>query len=130
MKYLIDTDISSFFLRGKHNLLEVFETKGFQNIKLSIITVAELEVLALRNPYSKINSSTINQLSQKLGVLDIDRETWRIFSQMKAQTLFIGKPRGDFDILIASIAKQHRLIVVTNNTSHYADLIDVENWID
>lgn len=128
MKYLIDTDISSYFLRGKNNLFKVFDEKGVENIRLSCISLAELGVLAHRNPESKINLSTIFSFSEKLGVVDVDRDTWRLFSTLKAEVLNKGAQRGDFDILNASIAKQHDMIVVTNNVKHYEDLVPVENW--
>ena len=128
MKYLVDTDISSYFLRGKNNLFEVFDEKGVENIRLSCISLAELEVLSRRNPESKINLSTIFSFSEKLGIVDVDRDTWRLFSTLKAEALNKGAQRGDFDILNASIAKQHGMIVVTNNVKHYEDLVPVENW--
>lgn len=130
MKYLIDTDISSYFLRGRFNLLDIFERKGIPNLRLSRITVAELEVLAFKNPHSKINFSSIQSLSQNCGVLEIDTETWQIFSKLKADTLNRGIKKGDFDILIASTAKQNNLVLVTNNTSHYEDIVEVENWVE
>jgi len=129
MKYLIDTDISSYFLRGKFNLSEIFERKGIQNIRLSRITVAELEVLSYKNPESKINLSTINSFSQNLGILDVNRETWRLFSTIKAEMLNRGVKRGDLDILNASVARQYSMIMVTNNVSHYEDIVAMENWI-
>jgi tRNA(fMet)-specific endonuclease VapC len=129
MKYLIDTDISSYFLRGKYNLLNIFIQKGLSDIRISAVSVAELEVLAHKNPASKINFSSIAILSQKLGILNVDNETWKLFSKLKADTLKSGAQRGDFDLLIASIALQHLLILVTNNVSHYKDLVAVENWI-
>lgn len=128
MKYLIDTDISSYFLRGNNNLLDVFEEKGFQNISLSRISVAELEVLAHKNPLSTINLSTIDALSESLGVIEVDRKTWRLFSSIKARLIKSGLARGDFDILNASIAMQHDMVIVTNNIKHYEDLVTVENW--
>ncbi|MCK5506342.1 MAG: type II toxin-antitoxin system VapC family toxin [Thermodesulfovibrionia bacterium] len=128
MKYLIDTDISSYFLRGKFNLFNVFEEKGLQNISLSRISIAELEVLAHRTPQSKINLSTIVSFSENLGVTEVDNETWKLFSILKADLLNKGSKRGDFDILNASIARQHNMIVVTNNVSHYEDIVSVENW--
>lgn len=129
MKYLIDTDISSYYLRGKYNLLNIFIQKGILDIRLSVISVAELEVLSHKNPASKINFSSIAVLSQKLGILNVDNKTWKLFSRLKADTLKAGTQRGDFDLLIASIALQHSLILVTNNVSHYKDLVAVENWI-
>jgi len=128
MKYLIDTDIASYYLRGKYNLNKVFEEKLIVNLTLSIITVAELEVLAHKNPQSKINLLTITQLADLLGIINLNHETWQIFSATKAKTLSIGKPKGDFDLLQASIAKQNNLILVTHNLDHYKDIIDCEDW--
>ncbi len=128
MKYLIDTDIASYYLRGKYNLVEIFKNKGPSDLKLSIITVAQLQVLAFKNPQSKINLLSIDNLSRLLGIIDIDRNTWKIFSMTKAEVEKSGKPKGDLDILQASIAKQHRLIVVTHNTEHYEGVAEFEDW--
>ncbi len=128
MKYLIDTDIASYYLRGKYDLDKILEAKQIGSSTLSIITVAELEVLAHKNPQSKINLLTITQLADLLGILSLDHETWHIFSATKAKTLSIGKPKGDFDLLQASIAKQNNLILVTHNLDHYKDIIDCEDW--
>ena len=75
MKYLIDTDIASYYLRGKYNLDKIFKRKGITDLKLSVITVAQMEVLAYKNPQSKINLTTINNLANWLGVLDPDRQS-------------------------------------------------------
>lgn len=130
MKYLIDTDIASYYLRGRYNLSDIFERKDIQNIRLSRITVAELEVLAYRNPQSKINLSSIHSFSQNVGILEVDKDTWRIFSMTKAEMLNCGMKKGDIDILVASIANQYKMILITNNISHYKDLCKIENWID
>jgi len=130
MKYLIDTDIASYFLRGKHNLAGIFESKGVQNLRLSVITLAELKVLALKNPQSAINLSRINQMAKAFNVIFISGdEPWQLYSKIKAETLQQGRPRGDLDILQAALAKQHSLIVVTNNLSHFQDIVETETWI-
>lgn len=129
MKYLIDTDITSYYLRGRYDLNSIFEQKGIQNIRLSRITVAELEVLGHRNPNSKINLSSVNLFSQKMGVLEVDAKVWRVYSLLKSEALSAGKPKGDIDILQAATAKHFGLIIVTNNASHFEGLIATENWI-
>ncbi len=99
MKYLIDTDISSYFLRGKYNLDRVFEQKGFQNLRISIVTVAELKVLVYRSAHSLINEYTINEFAQRVGILEVDQNTWEMYSMLKSETLNLGKKRGDLDEL-------------------------------
>jgi tRNA(fMet)-specific endonuclease VapC len=128
MKYLLDTDVASYYLRGKYDLVTIFEKKGIHNIRISRVTVAELEVLAHRNPQSKINLLTVYTLSESLGILEVDKETWNIFAKVKADTLNRGKPKGDLDILIASMSLQYQMMIVTNNVSHYEDIAKVENW--
>jgi len=128
MKYLIDTDIASYYLRGKYNLVNIFRDKGPSNIRLSVITVAQMEVLGHKNPHSQINLSSIGNLARLFGVVDIDRNTWNIFSKTKAELEKRGKLTGDLDILQASIAKQHGLIVITHNTGHYEGIIQCEDW--
>jgi predicted nucleic acid-binding protein len=128
MKYLIDTDIASYYLRNRFNLLEIFGQKGPTNIRLSIITVAQLQVLAYKNPSSKINFSTIQELVRWVGVLELNRYTWEIFSLLKAETEKQGRPKGDLEVLQSSLAKQFKLVVVTHNTDHYKGLVEYEDW--
>jgi predicted nucleic acid-binding protein len=128
--YLIDTDISSYFLRGKYNLNSVFVKKGIERIRVSVLTIAELKVLANKNTQSIINLQRINEFAAKVGVLDLDEKVWEVFSKLKAEALLKGKVVGDFDILNASIAKRFDCIMVTNNVSHYSQFIQIENWIN
>ncbi|MDQ7780104.1 MAG: type II toxin-antitoxin system VapC family toxin [Planctomycetota bacterium] len=128
MKYLIDSDIASYYLRGKHNLAATFERKGLSNLRVSVITLAELQVLAHKNPHSKINLSAIDELGRLLGVLEVDRQTWRAFSIAKAEAERQGRPSGDLDMLQAVVARQHGMILVYHNTKHYEGIADCEDW--
>jgi tRNA(fMet)-specific endonuclease VapC len=110
MKYLLDTDIASYYLRGRYNLIDIFKRKDFSEIAISIVTVAELEVLANKNPKSAINFESIKDFAAGLKFISPDRATWQIFSRKKAKCLQNGKPRGDFDILLASLAEQYNLV--------------------
>lgn len=43
MKYLIDTNICIYFLKGKFDLVNQFDKVGFDNLYISEITIAELK---------------------------------------------------------------------------------------
>ena len=43
MKYLFDTNICNYFLKGKYNSVEKFDHIGFEILYISDITVAELK---------------------------------------------------------------------------------------
>src|SRR3989338_9526466 len=111
MKYLVDTDIASYFLRGKYNLLNIFIQKGISDIRISAVSVAELEVLVHKNPASKINFSSIAILSQKLGILNVDNKTWKLFSKLKADTLKSGTQRGDFRVSAFSLENSFQVLL-------------------
>lgn len=135
MKYLLDTDISSYYLRGRYNLDKAFDIKGTHNIAISIVTIAQMQVLAFKNLKSskkptRINFENIEELifELKARVIDVDRETWAIFSETRAELELSGLAKGELDILQASIAKQHSLVVVTNNIKHFEGLVETENW--
>lgn len=130
MKYLLDTDIASYYLRGKFNLLEKFREAGYDNLRLSIISVAQMQVLAHKRKYSAINFPRIEELARLAAVLDVDRTTWKHYSSLRAETELVGKPRGELDTLQAGLARQHGLIMVTHNRKHFEDVVQVEDWAD
>lgn len=137
MRYLLDTDIASDYLRGKYYLQNKFIEKGTDTIRLSSVTIAEMLVVAHRNPASKLNFNSIREMGRQYGVISPNEETWDNYSKIKAdfhdwiketQAKGIKEP-GDLDILIASIAKQYNLVVVTANTEHFENISALlENW--
>jgi predicted nucleic acid-binding protein len=52
------------------------------------------------------------------------------FGQLKANLSKNGKIIADMDLLIASTAITHNLILVTNNEKHFQKIeeLEVENW--
>jgi tRNA(fMet)-specific endonuclease VapC len=128
--YLLDTDICSYFLRGRYGLQEKFERVGPAALHVSRITIAELLVLTHKNPGSRINQDRIEELARTLVFVDLDDAAWAMFSLTKAHLQRIGRPVGDFDILQASIAVVRDLTLVTNNVDHYMAMeVRVENWV-
>jgi tRNA(fMet)-specific endonuclease VapC len=128
--YLLDTDICSYFLRGRYGLHDKFDQAGLSALHISRITVAELLVLAHKNPASRINERTIVLLAQTLAFVDLDEPAWATFPVIKARLERAGRPAGDFDILQASIAQTRDLVLVTNNEAHYRAMeVRLENWV-
>lgn len=129
MKYLLDTDIASFYLRGEFNLVEPFRKAGFDNLRLSVVTVSEMRVVPYMNPNDQLNFQTIDKLSRLLGVLHPDERTWDLFSEIKARALRMRKKPGDFDVLQSALAKQNGMVVVTHNCADYEGITDFEDWV-
>ena len=128
--YLIDTDICSYYLRGRYGLPERFERAGFERLHVSRVTIAELLVLAHKNPRSRVNHDSIETLGRTLVLLELDEPAWAMFSVTKARLELAGHPIMNFDILLASVAMTRDLTLVTNNEAHYRPIgVRMENWV-
>jgi tRNA(fMet)-specific endonuclease VapC len=57
-----------------------------------------------------------------LRVLEFDDPAARVFGQIMDHLRRIGRPTGDMDALIASVALAHRESVITRNARHFADV--------
>jgi tRNA(fMet)-specific endonuclease VapC len=108
-------------------LLEV----GWQEIAICAITVAELYYGAYNSSRISENLDRATKFIQQVPVLQFTDLALQRFGQFKAELRQQGQPVTDFDLAIASIALANNLIVVTNNTRHYARIpgLQLENWM-
>ena len=54
-------------------------------------------------------------------ILGTDETVWRAFGRLKASLEAVGRPKDDFDVLIAATATVHQLTLVTRNVRHFED---------
>ncbi|MEO1099936.1 MAG: type II toxin-antitoxin system VapC family toxin [Bacteroidota bacterium] len=129
MKYLLDTNICIYFLKGKYGLKEKFDNIGFDNLYVSEITVAELKYGAEKSNYPDKNRKVIQKLSSRFKLIPIFNSL-DVFAKEKARLKNEGKPIDDFDLLIGATAIANDMILVTNNEKHFDRLIKIEidNW--
>lgn len=131
MKYLLDTNICVYFLRGKHDLHIRFEKAGLNNIHISEITIAELLFGAYKSNNPEKSISIVENFAQRLNVLSI-RPILSTYAQQKVRLQKLGFPiHDDFDLLIGSTSLHYKLILVTENFKHLNRLedIQIENWV-
>ncbi len=128
-KYLLDTNICIFFIKGQYELNKKIAEVGEQNCFISEITVAELK-------YGIENSKTIEAMRivveafiPKFAIIPI-YNSLDIYAKEKAKLRKQGLLIDDFDILIGSTAVANEMIIVTNNTAHLSrlDNIVIEDW--
>lgn len=130
MRYLLDTNICVFFLRGKLNLNEIIKTKGRENCYISEITVAELRYGAENSDDPPKSHKAVDAFLQGLTIIPIFG-CIRSYAKEKVRLRKIGKPMHDeFDLLIGVTATRHKLILVTDNLKDFERLdgIKIENW--
>jgi tRNA(fMet)-specific endonuclease VapC len=129
-KYLLDTDISVFYLRGKYNINQKLkEIIGYDNCFISEITLAELKYGAELSEKVDENLNFVNEFANKIGILPIFNSL-DLYAKEKARLRKAGNIIDDFDLLIGCSAIKNNMILVTNNENHFERInnINIENW--
>lgn len=130
MNYLIDTDILIYSLKGNEVVLENFKKKRNDPKSMSVITYGELIHGAKKSKYEEKNIANVRRLAEIFPIINITPAIMETFGEIKAKLEKSGKIIDDMDLLIASTALTHNLIIITNNTSHFERIegLEIENW--
>jgi tRNA(fMet)-specific endonuclease VapC len=130
-KYLLDTNICVYFLKGLFHLDVKIEKAEVENCFISEITVAELKFGAENSESKEKNRKTVDEFVNRFTVIPIFNAL-DIYAREKARLRKKGTPLDDFDLLIGATAISNNLILVTRNISDFERLrdIEVENWVE
>lgn len=131
MKYLLDTNICVYWLKGNEQIEQKILSVGMDNVALSFINVSELYYGAYKSQRIESNLNLVKQLTEQLDVVESDEVISEIFGQLKADLESVGAIIDDADLFIAACAKVHGLILVTNNMKHFKRIkgLKLENWV-
>jgi len=129
-KYLLDTNICVYFLKGQFELDKRIEKAEAENCFVSEITVAELKFGAENSEKKGENRKTVNDFVSKFTIIPIFNSL-DVYAKEKARLRKKGVPLDDFDLLIGATAISNGLILVSRNISDFERLegIDIENWV-
>ncbi|MGV8136576.1 MAG: type II toxin-antitoxin system VapC family toxin [Mangrovibacterium sp.] len=129
-KYLLDTNICIFFLKGKYNLNEKLKQVKLENCCISEVTLAELKYGAECSDRIADNRKLIDSFAKEIAIIPIFNSL-DVYAREKAKLRKTGKLIDDFDILIGATAIANDLILVTENEKHLIRIpkIRIENWI-
>jgi tRNA(fMet)-specific endonuclease VapC len=132
MKYALDTDIISYFLKGtQKKVIDAIEKTNPNDLCTTIFNFSELLFGAkLRLRKNSKLFYTINNFLKELEILHFDIISAEIFAGMKAQLYKKGSPLADLDLLIASICVSHNAKLITHNTKHFKRIseLEIEDW--
>lgn len=129
-KYVLDTNICIFYMKGMYSLDQKIEQVGQDNCYISEITVAEL----LYGAYHSKNPKHIEETRQFISEFSIIPISGIAddFAAEKNCLTDKGQLIDDFDIMIAISALKSGCIVVTDNVKHFSRIagLTIENWIE
>jgi tRNA(fMet)-specific endonuclease VapC len=128
-KYLIDTNTCIYFIKGKYDLKNKFETAALENCFISEITLAELKFGVANSEKKEKNQKALDNFLSGMKIVPI-YHSLDLYASEKARLRKAGTPVDDFDILIGVTSITHNLIMVTNNSEHFKRLkgIIIEDW--
>jgi len=132
--YLFDTDGLSNIVRAAPSarLLEKLAMAPADLQFTTAINIGEIYYGASRSPHSdRIIQAFRAKVFPELVVLPFDEESGKIFGALKARLEKKGRSASEPDLRIASIALQHKLILITGNERHFKNIprLVVENWL-
>lgn len=129
-KYLLDTNVCIFFLKGKFRLNEKLKKVGIDNCCISEVTLAELKYGAECSDRVAENIKMIDDFSKEVTIVPIFNAL-SIYAKEKAKLRKTGTLIDDFDILIGATAVANNMVLVTENEKHLVRIskIKIENWI-
>ena len=135
MSYLLDTNICIHLFRGQYDLERKISQVGINACYLSEITIAELLYGVENSDPNRRNKNRENLdwlRTAFVGRTLLIGPSFHEYARQKAVLKRIGRPVGEFDLLIGSAAIVHNLTLVTRNTRDFENLdrIKLENWID
>lgn len=128
-KYLLDTNICIYLLKGQFNLHNKIKEAGEENCVISEITIAELKFGAENSIQKERNRQNVELIQNKFTILPVF-PALDIYATEKARLKTKGSILDDFDLLIGSTAIFNNLTLVTKNVSDFErlDRIVIEDW--
>lgn len=129
-KYLLDTNICIFLMKGRREVVARFRDVGLRNCFVSEITRAEMLYGAYNGDRQSLAVPFVTEFLSQFTILPISAAI-PIYAQHKAELRKAGTPIEDLDLFIGSTAIAYGYTMVTENTKHFEVQhgIKLENWV-
>jgi tRNA(fMet)-specific endonuclease VapC len=112
-RYLLDTNVVIAIFANEPALHH--QLAGADEVFVLSIVLGELYYGAQKSARSAANVARVDEFAANNTVLVCDTETARQYGEIKSELRAKGRPIPENDIWIASVAKQHQLILVTRD---------------
>lgn len=125
----LDTNIVIAFMNGNKSIKEAIK-QNIDEIALSAFVVAELDYGAKASVNRTRNLERLYRFIDLVTIVPFDGESARIFGTVKSELRKIGKPTGEIDAMIASVAMAQDAVLVTSNIKHFENIpgLKLEVW--
>jgi len=131
MRYLLDTNICVFYLRGKLHFNQFVEEPWRECCCISEVTVLELRYGAENSNHPQNHHQAVDLFLNGLTILPIAKAI-DFYAKEKVRFRKMGMPMHDeFDLIIGATAIAYNLILITDNVKHFTkfDHLKFDNWM-
>jgi tRNA(fMet)-specific endonuclease VapC len=130
VKYVLDTNTCIYALKREGRVVERLRKHTPDDLAITIITVAELWFGASKSARPADTRREMDAFLEPLELLPFDREAAEAYARSRLALERTGRPIGERDLLIASIALARGLAVVTHNVSEFGRVpgLRIEDW--
>ncbi len=125
-KYLVDSDILIYFLKGQREAVQKLSEIPIDNLYISRINYTELLYGAYNSARVTQNLKIIEPFLENFTVLEFTKASSIIFAKEKARLKKNGNIIADMDLMIASIAIENNCTLISNNIKHFNRVQNLE----
>jgi tRNA(fMet)-specific endonuclease VapC len=131
---ILDTDIMSILAHPRCPQTLVRKLQAYQGLLYTTaINWAEISYGLARQPKREWLRTRYEQiLLPVVTVLPFDSQAAEIYGSLRTTLEVKGEPLADFDLMIAAVALQYQLPLVTGNLRHFERIpgLQLENWLE
>jgi tRNA(fMet)-specific endonuclease VapC len=133
LSYLLDINTWIALLQRQNaGVLAQLKQHRVDEILTCSVVLAELWYGAERSDANRRadNFAIVDELEAKYRSLPFDNEAARHYAEIRADLSRAGQPIGPNDTMIAAIARNQGVTLVTNNTAEFSRVkgLSIENW--
>lgn len=128
---LLDTDILSMFFRGDPGVVRNMNKHLTDNDKVYLSIITYYEILSgLKHLGSKKQIDLFLEFCFLNEVLPMTMSSAALSASLYGELRKMVTPLDDMDLLIAGIAIENRMILVTHNTKHFSRIpsLELRDW--
>ena len=132
MKYVLDTNIVARLLDGEERVFSHLADVEPSDVGIPLLVVAELMFGAEKSARREQNHARIQRLMETFPIVPVGPVVVRRYAAVRAEIESVGRPKSDFDLLIACTALEQKATLVTHDAAlkdgAIAGLV-VEDWL-
>ena len=129
MRYMLDTGIASYLIRGDHPGVTEKFTELYEKCVISSITAAELQYGA-RKRSNRALTQKVQALCDLIPIISWNEDAAGNYAKLRVELETAETPIGNMDMMIAASAIAEEAVLVTNNTGHFSKIapLKLEDW--